>query len=174
MPPLSVHNRFAALSVDKISKFNSNSTTNSNKTKAIPTVPSCSQLPHHAKWEKRLPECYIVAVNPSLNSFELKIFIQTTDTGEVHTTAVLLDSGTTGLFMNSEFMKQKRLTTKPLSRLIPVYNVERSLNEADSISEVVEVVLQYQDHSERATFAVTSLGKQDVILGLTWALAPQT
>jgi hypothetical protein len=165
---LSVHNHFAALSVDKIPEVNSNSTTNSSEMKAIPPVPSRSQLPHHARWEKRLPERYIVATNPSSNSFKLKISIQTMDTGEVHTTAVLLDSGATGLFMNSEFVKQKRLTTKPLSRPILVYNVDGSLNEAGSISEVVEVVLQYRDHSECATFAVTSLGKQDVILGLTW------
>jgi hypothetical protein len=55
MPPLSIHNHFAALSVDKIPEFNSNSTTNSSKTKAIPTIPFCSQLPHRAKWEKRPP-----------------------------------------------------------------------------------------------------------------------
>jgi hypothetical protein len=116
--------------------------------KAIPTVPFCSQLPRRAKWEKRLPECYIIAANPSSNSFELKIPIQTTDTGEVHTTAVLLDSGATGLFMNLDFVKQKQLTTKPLSQSILVYNVDGSLNEAGSISEVVEVVLQYRDHSE--------------------------
>ena len=30
------------------------------------------------------------------------------------------------------------------------------------------MVLQYKDHSERAVFAVTNLGKQDMILGLTW------
>jgi hypothetical protein len=105
MPPLSIHNCFAALSVDEIPEFNSNSTTNSSETKAIPTVPSRSQLPHCVKWEKQLPECYMVATNPSSNSFELKISIQTTDTGEVHTTATLLDSGATGLFMNSEFIK---------------------------------------------------------------------
>jgi hypothetical protein len=29
-------------------------------------------------------------------------------------------------------------------------------------------MLRYQDHSEQVTFAVTSLEKQDVILGLTW------
>ena len=34
--------------------------------------------------------------------------------------------------------------------------------------EVVDVVLQYCNHLERAMFAVTSLRKQDVILGLTW------
>jgi hypothetical protein len=105
MPLLSIHNRFAALSVDEIPEFNLNSTTNSSKTKAIPTVPSRSQLPRRAKSEKRLPECYIVAANPSSNSFELKISIQTTDTGEVHTTTALLDSGATGLFMNLEFVK---------------------------------------------------------------------
>jgi hypothetical protein len=105
MPPLSIHNRFAALFVDEIPEFNLNSTTNSSEMKAIPPVPSRSQLPRRAKWEKRLPECYIVAANPSSNSFKLKISIQTMDMGKVHTTATLLDLGATGLFMNSEFMK---------------------------------------------------------------------
>jgi hypothetical protein len=107
MPPLSIHNHFAVLSVDKIPEFNLNSTTNSSEKKAIPTVLSCSQLPYRAKWEKRLSKCYIIAANPSSNSFKLKISIQTTDTGEVHTTTALLDLGATGLFMNSDFVKQK-------------------------------------------------------------------
>ncbi|KNZ76172.1 hypothetical protein J132_11291 [Termitomyces sp. J132] len=42
------------------------------------------------------------------------------------------------------------------------------LNESGSICSVVDLVLCYQDHSERAAFAVTSLGKQDMILGFTW------
>jgi hypothetical protein len=46
--------------------------------------------------------------------------------------------------------------------------VDGSPNEARSISKVVELVLWYCDHSERATFVVTRLGKQDIILGLTW------
>jgi len=41
-------------------------------------------------------------------------------------------------------------------------------NEAGSIHEVVDVVLCYQDHSEQAHFAVTSLGNQDMILGYSW------
>jgi hypothetical protein len=86
----------------------------------------------------------------------------------MHATTALLDSGATGLFVNADFVKQNRLTTKPLSRPIPVYNMDGSPNEAGSISEVVEVVLQYHNHSERATFAVTSLRKQDLILGITW------
>jgi hypothetical protein len=49
-----------------------------------------------------------------------------------------------------------------------VYNVDWSPNEAGSITEVVDVVLRYHDHSERAVFTVTNLGRQDIILGLTW------
>ncbi|KNZ77808.1 hypothetical protein J132_03805 [Termitomyces sp. J132] len=42
------------------------------------------------------------------------------------------------------------------------------LNEAGSICSMVDLVLHYQNHSEQATFAVTSLGKQDMILEFTW------
>jgi hypothetical protein len=49
-----------------------------------------------------------------------------------------------------------------------VYNVDGSPNEAGSISEVWEAVLQYRNHIERVTFTITGLGKQDIILGLTW------
>ena len=58
--------------------------------------------------------------------------------------------------------------TRLLSCLILVYNVDRLPNEASSITMVVNMVLQYQDHSEQAIFMVTSLGRQDIILGLTW------
>ena len=94
--------------------------------------------------------------------------MQTLDTGEVLSTKGLLDCGATDLFIGSDFMKRNHLTTKQLSRPIPVYNVDSSPNEAGSISEVWEMIFQYHKHSEHATFAVTSLGKQDIILGLTW------
>src|SRR5260370_30102048 len=41
-------------------------------------------------------------------------------------------------------------------------------NEAGSTCEVVDVVLRYRDHAERAQFAVTGLGNQDMILGYSW------
>ncbi|KNZ75238.1 hypothetical protein J132_03893, partial [Termitomyces sp. J132] len=64
------------------------------------------------------------------------------------------------------------LTTHPLSCPNPVYNVDGMLNEAGSIHSVVDLVLHYQDHSERAAFAITGLGKQDMILGFTWLCEP--
>ena len=57
---------------------------------------------------------------------------------------------------------------KKLNWPIPVYNVDRTLNEAGSISEVWDTVLQYHDHTECAMFAVMGLGSQDIILGLNW------
>ena len=53
-------------------------------------------------------------------------------------------------------------------QLIPVYNVDGTLNKAGSITEVVNLILKYNNHSKRTTFAVTSLGKQKLILGHAW------
>jgi hypothetical protein len=94
--------------------------------------------------------------------------MQTINTGEVFALKPLLDCGATDLFMNSDFISQNWLTTRKLSCLIPVYNVDSTPNEAGSISEVWEAILQYQDHSECVTFTVTGLGKQNIILGLAW------
>ena len=55
-----------------------------------------------------------------------------------------------------------------LTQLIPVYNVDGTLNEAGSITEVVSLILHYKNHSERTTFAVHGLGKQKLILGYSW------
>ena len=49
-----------------------------------------------------------------------------------------------------------------------MYNVDGSPNEAGQISEVVDVVLRYKTHSERTLLAVSSLGRQSMILGYTW------
>jgi len=49
-----------------------------------------------------------------------------------------------------------------------VYNVDGSPNKAGQISEVVDVVLCYKTHSERMLLAISSLGKQGMILGYTW------
>jgi predicted aspartyl protease len=80
----------------------------------------------------------------------------------------LVDCGATGLFIDREYVKSNRLPTRKLSRSIPVFNVDGTANEAGSISEVVELIIQYDGHSERALFSVTSLGRQNMILGITW------
>jgi hypothetical protein len=103
-----------------------------------------------------------------LKSLELTIFLQTTNNGTIIPMKALLNCRATGLFIGTEFMRRKGLTTKKLSQSILVYNVDGTLNEAGSILEVWEATLQYHDHLEWTTFAVTGLGGQDVILGLSW------
>ena len=49
-----------------------------------------------------------------------------------------------------------------------MYNVNGTLNEAGSITEVVSLILHYKNHSERSTFTVCGLGKQKLILGHSW------
>ena len=45
-----------------------------------------------------------------------------------------------------------------------VFNINRTTNKASQIWKVVNVVLQYKIHLEQMLLAVSSLGKQDLIL----------
>ena len=80
----------------------------------------------------------------------------------------LVDCGATGEFINKHYAKSNRLNLIKLSQPIPVYNVDGTPNKAGSVTEIVDLVLRYKNHSERTTFAVSSLGKQKLILGHSW------
>ena len=94
-----------------------------------------------AKWERRLPKCYILASTPSSSSISLGVTLQTTDTGEMHTMPALLDCSATGLFVDTQYVRDTWMSTRTLARPIPVYNVDGTLNEAGSIREVIDVIL---------------------------------
>jgi hypothetical protein len=79
-----------------------------------------------------------------------------------------VDSGATSLFIDREYVKSNQIPTRKLSQVIPVYNVDGSPNQDSAISEVADLLLRYNGHSERALFCVTGLGKQNLILGHTW------
>jgi len=65
------------------------------------------------------------------------------------TVEALLDSGTTGLVMSSEFAKKKDFQLKKLERPMQVRNVDRSFNREGPIENTVEVNLYYKGHVER-------------------------
>ncbi|GLB41126.1 putative retrotransposable element tf2 155 kda protein type 1-like [Lyophyllum shimeji] len=110
----------------------------------------------------------VTAAIPSRNSLSLAVEVETTDTQEILGLKALLDSGASGLFLHIRFVREHGLTTRTLSRPIPVNNVDGTANAAGAITEVVDLVLRYNSHSERMVFAVTDLGEQDMILGYTW------
>src|SRR3979490_2479193 len=90
------------------------------------------------------------------------------DTGRPLAIDALLDSGATGMFIDIEFVWAKRLKTRRLPRAIPVYNIDGTPNEAGSIKEEVDLICTYGNHTEHATFSITSLGHLAIILGHTW------
>jgi len=98
-------------------------------------------------------------VEDGSTSLKLKVELETTDTGEVKTVNSFIDSRVTGEFIDRHYAKSNRLHTRKLSEPIPVYNVDGTLNEAGSITEVVYLILRYRNHSEWTLFAVTGLGK---------------
>jgi hypothetical protein len=120
-----------------------------------------------ACWEQCLPKKYVI-VSTSENSLKIDVEIETTDTSVKHQTDALVDSGATGLFMDSDYVCLNAISTCQLSLPILVFNVDGSVNEAGEISEVVEVILWYDSHVECAQFVVTQLGQQNMILGFTW------
>jgi len=175
MPLLSTSNHYAPLDVDLIEENSTlpfkpiDGTTIVIDVQSTPPAPSHPIYPSRLKrWEWRLSHRYVVASTPLKNSLHLKIEIVIMDTQQLISFMALLDCGATGLFVDQSFVDQNRITTRTLSHPIPIYNIDRTLNKTGSIHEVVDVVLCYRDHSERVQFTVTSLGKQDAILGYTW------
>ena len=145
-------NRFAVLDVEEV---------NTEVCEPIDAPPLSlsalvgTALPQRPKWEKRLPKRLSAnTLDACKTSIILPVEIGTTDTSEVHSVKALLDSGATGNFIDKDFVHTKGISTRSISRPIPVFNVDSSPNEAGQISEVVDVVLRYKTHSERTLLAV--------------------
>jgi hypothetical protein len=65
-------------------------------------------------------------------------------------------------------VKLNNIPTCPLTNLIPVYNVNGTANNAGAITDIADVILRYEQHSEHTQLAVTRLKKQSLILGYNW------
>ncbi|KNZ72574.1 hypothetical protein J132_02575 [Termitomyces sp. J132] len=113
-----------------------------------------------------MPQQYMMASGLSANSLCFDVEIKMTDTQQTCGVMALLDSRVTGLFLDLEF-KRHGLTMQPLTKPIPVYNIDGMPNKAGAINSMVDLVLCYQNQVECTIFAITSLGRQDMILGFT-------
>jgi hypothetical protein len=74
----------------------------------------------------------------------------------------------TGCFINIEWAKLNNVPTRTLTKPIPVYNVGGTANDTGTITDIADVILRYENYSERTQLAVTCLGKQSLILGYNW------
>jgi len=159
-------NRFAVLDVEEV---NTDVREPINTPLLSPSDPDRTTQPQKPKWEKRLPKRLSVnTLDARGTSIILPIEVSTTDTSEVYSVKALLDSRATGNFIDRDFVQKKGINTRSISRSIPVYNMDGSPNEVGQISEVVNMVLRYKTHSKRTLLAVSSLGRQSMILSYTW------
>jgi len=81
-----------------------------------------------------------------------------------------IDSEAMGKFIDIDYVQSNNLHTQCLPRAIPIYNIDGTLNEAGYITEVVDLIVQYKGHSERATFHVTGISWMTIILSHTWLM----
>jgi hypothetical protein len=105
VPSLPTSNRFAVLVPELEEK---SETLNDEDTFAKNPLPKGDTQPQ--KWEQHLPMALVRAIAPSPNLLRVKIEIQTMDTAVVVGAHMLLDSGTTGLFINEGFVRVHGLT----------------------------------------------------------------
>jgi hypothetical protein len=82
------------------------------------------------------------------NSTLVKLLVHTVHTTQPLSANALLDSGATACFIDLGFVNSRALQTRPLPRAIPVYNIDGTLNEAGSITQVIDLVCRFQDHSD--------------------------
>ena len=82
--------------------------------------------------------------------------------------AAMVDSGATSLFIDQKFTSQHRMLKEPLEHPIRLFNIDRSLNEAGSITHKVRLTLKVGQDKEKFDFFLISLGPEKVILGLPW------
>ena len=164
MPLLSCKNYFNVLVVEEI-EVDPSTTTD------VSPMPETAQTEktRKSKLEKKLPKKLNVgAAEIGPNSLYLWVEIESTDNQWKYGVHALVDSGATGLFINCEYIKSNQIPTTKLPQPVPVFNVDGTANTEGSISEVVELLLRYNGHLERALFCVTGLRRQNLILGHTW------
>ena len=94
--------------------------------------------------------------------------IERIDTQEGIMVKALLDSGTTGLVMNSEFAKKQSFKLKKLKRPMNVRNIDKSLNKKGPIEHTVDMNIYYQGHRERTEINVIGGQKWTVVLKMLW------
>jgi len=83
----------------------------------------------------------------------------------------LLDSGATGLFMNTTFAKEKEFKMERMRKPLMVKNMDGTINVGGAIMHQVECNMFFKGHVERVRIDVCNLGKTEVILGMPWLAA---
>src|SRR5258708_6667436 len=136
--------------------------------KATPVNSESCHMDNPVRLPATLPAKTYILPKTSPCSLNLQVELTSLTSLTSITTSALLDSGATGMFISQDFMQRHQLETTPLPQPVLLHNVDGSANEHGSITEEVHALLHFRQHSERAQFAVTNLGRQSVIIRHPW------
>jgi len=101
----------------------------------------------------------------------LNIGVEKIDTHEGIMIKALLDSGTTGMFMDRQTAARHGFKLQKLERPLVVRNIDGMNNSGGAITHQVECNVFYKGHMERMRMDVCDLGKTEVILEMPWLAA---
>jgi len=98
----------------------------------------------------------------------IKVGLEKLESHEGVAVKALLDSGATGLFMDTAFVKEKGFRMEKMKKPLLVKNIDGSVNIGRAIMHQVECNMFFKGHIERVRMDVCNLGKTEVILGMPW------
>ena len=101
----------------------------------------------------------------------LKIGLEKLENHEGVVVKALLNSGATGLFMDTTFAQEKGFKMEKLKNPLLVRNIDGMANVGGAIIHQVECNMFFKGHVERARMDMCNLGKTEVILGMPWLAA---
>jgi len=96
----------------------------------------------------------------------MKVGLEKLENHEGVAVRVLLDSGATGLFMDTTFAREKGFKMEKLKEPLLVRNVDGTVNAGRAITYQVKYNMFFKGHVERARIDIYNLGKTEVILGM--------
>ena len=98
----------------------------------------------------------------------MKIGLEKLENYEGVVVKVLLNSSTTGLFIDTQFVKRKGFNLERLKTLLLVRNMDRTVNVGGAITYQVECNMFFKGYIERVRMDICNLGKTEVILDMPW------
>jgi len=101
----------------------------------------------------------------------LKVGLEKLESHEGVAVKALLDSGATGLFMDTTFAKEKGFKMEKLKKPLLVRNMDGTVNAGGAIMHQVKCNMFFKGHVERVRMNVYNLGKTELILGMLWLAA---
>jgi len=101
----------------------------------------------------------------------MKVGLEKLESHEGVVVKALLDSGATGLFMDTTFARKKGFKMERIKNPLLVKNVDGTVNAGGAITHQVKCNMFFKGHVERVRMDMCNLGKTEVILGIPWLAA---